>query len=238
MSPTSPPPPEDPRDALFTQVSTTSPSPAQSPEPTMITAAPVTMTQTPTSSSARVFGITELMEMILLEVDPIQLFALQRVNNHCKEIIAESKDLQKRMLLDPEHGATTDEVKEILGDGRIKRAMYPSRVTPVENGNGVIYIQVAIHWTRAREGRGISNLHRQAVASFDSTGTWTRIVLSTGNQPTVLVLCDDNLRILADVTLEGGHLLLLSETHELAKTLIESNRAWQSEFQQYTAQWR
>ena len=79
-------------------------------------------------ASGRVFAITELLELILLEADTIQLFALQRVNSPFRDIIKTNKDLRKRMLHDESHRATLEEVTSMATDKRVQAAMYPLKI--------------------------------------------------------------------------------------------------------------
>lgn len=79
--------------------------------------------QPPIIASGRIFGINEFAELILLEVDAIQLCALQQINSQFRDIIAKSNDLRKRMLLDPDHEAETDEAGKILRDVSVKCAL-------------------------------------------------------------------------------------------------------------------
>ena len=52
-----------------------------------------------TPAQAGVFATVELLELVLLNLDPITLFAIQRVCKQWKYLIADSHRLQERMFL-------------------------------------------------------------------------------------------------------------------------------------------
>ena len=51
--------------------------------------------------AAQVLAIPELLENILVHADVVQLFAMQRVNPTFHDVIAGSKSIRCRMLLEP-----------------------------------------------------------------------------------------------------------------------------------------
>ena len=74
-------------------------------------------------AAAQVCAIPELLENILLNVDPIQLFTLQSINSTFHDLIRDTKALRRRMCLEP----STDRKKaaDILQHKRIQDVTQP-----------------------------------------------------------------------------------------------------------------
>ena len=113
-----------------------------------------TPTRTP-PDAGKVFAITELFELILLNVDPVRLFALQRVNTHFRDTIKTTKSIKQRMLLDEEHQVGIKEVIRTTRHDKFQAAIYPFIIWEVAESMH-ISIELPESWIREyikREGK-------------------------------------------------------------------------------------
>ncbi|KAK4619789.1 hypothetical protein CLAFUW4_10846 [Fulvia fulva] len=83
-------------------------------------------------AAAQVCAIPELLENILLNVEPFKLFTLQSVNSTFQDLIQNTKSLRRRMCLEP--SVDREKVAQLLQEPRIRKVTHPFRIS-LHHGN-------------------------------------------------------------------------------------------------------
>ncbi|KAI5361499.1 Putative F-box domain-containing protein [Septoria linicola] len=82
--------------------------------------------ETKESATERCLAVTELLEKILLHLDPTEMFGVQRVSRTFRDTITESRLLRQRMLLEPSVAPHSwDYVHDFIGSRKICHATRP-----------------------------------------------------------------------------------------------------------------
>ncbi|KAK3627896.1 hypothetical protein LTR56_003886 [Elasticomyces elasticus] len=108
----------------------------------------------PCSGAHKVFGITEILELILREFSTAELLSAQRVNNRMRDVIDGSKDLMQRLFLLPGYGSHIDVLSTAGFDGNFMRQTRNIRISNTcyvrpnkaqnDQSNGRLYLEVEV----------------------------------------------------------------------------------------------
>ncbi|KAK4961178.1 hypothetical protein LTR10_001668 [Elasticomyces elasticus] len=108
----------------------------------------------PSSGAHTVFGITEILELILRELSTAELLSAQRVNHRMRDVIDGSKDLMQRLFLLPNHGSRIDVLSTAGFDGNFMRQTGNMRISKLcyvrpteaqnDQSNGRLYFGVEV----------------------------------------------------------------------------------------------
>ncbi|KAK4620183.1 hypothetical protein CLAFUW4_10942 [Fulvia fulva] len=135
-------------------------------------------------AAAKVLAIPELLEMILEKADPIQLFALQRVDRTFHAMILNSKRVRRRMLLETPNAVNDAAVNEILNNPRVKRA--------------IARFEIRSRWFSRRimlkcpcpEIKAYRTKHHRSMLRYTTMrASWRQIKISSGSDDLIVLHC-------------------------------------------------
>ncbi|KAK5706627.1 hypothetical protein LTR97_001617 [Elasticomyces elasticus] len=108
----------------------------------------------PSAGAHTVFGITEILELILRELSTAELLSAQRVSHRMRDVIDGSKDLMQRLFPLPNHGSRIDVLSTAGFDGNFMRQTGNMRISKLcyvrpteaqnDQSNGRLYFGVEV----------------------------------------------------------------------------------------------
>ncbi|KAK4620223.1 hypothetical protein CLAFUW4_10943 [Fulvia fulva] len=142
-------------------------------------------------AAARVFAIPELLELILKNANPVQLFALQRVNTASKDVIADSKLIRRRMILEHTKNDMSTAMT-LLRDKAVLRALPPFsnfsiyKRTSLSGGSLIIiYLEFECEWFEANRESPPTHLF----SKHPRCASWRRICVGKASENAVTLKC-------------------------------------------------
>ena len=121
--------------------------------------------------ASKVFAIPELLENILIYTDTLQLFVLQSVNSTFQDTMRGSKEIRRRMCLEPKpEWRSITRLDDLLDDIRAKGVMEPLEVVRLSGQRFHIKVQCG-HGTKY----DCEKKPPTSLISALSTGSWRQI---------------------------------------------------------------
>lgn len=128
------------------------------------------------TAAATVFNIPELLENVLLHVDPFQLYVLQAVNSTFRSVIVNTKPIRKRMHLEqskPYHQSR--DLRHFLRDKRITAITQPFTITWHPACHEDLDVELSCKWSQDQESRYRWNRFWRKEMACMQPGSWRGI---------------------------------------------------------------
>ena len=161
------------------------------------------------NAATTVLGISELLENILLHVDPFQLYVLQAVNSTFRSAISETKSIRKRMHLEQSKPFEESRpLRHFLRDKRITAITRPFTITWHPACYIDLDLELSCEWTQQEEKKYWWNRFRAKNMQCMHPGSWRGIRVG---QPEVFpvdeILCKKEVYMCGTMTPVDGNTL-------------------------------